>query len=354
MMADHIRFERQNHLGVITLARPQALNALNLPMITAMQDILLEWEADASIHAIVMTAEPGKAFCAGGDVRWLYQAGINKDPQQMAFFWHEYRLNYFIHRLSKPYVVLMDGITMGGGVGISLHGSHPVASRNSRFAMPETNIGFFPDIGASYLLSRCPGQVGLYLALTGHSLAAEDARSAGLVKHVVSAKALAGILPHLRAMDLSQGAHERIHLYIQDMAEAVLNTPLMNELENINYFFAASSLKDILAGLEASADPWAEATLHHLKKKSPMSLAVTFAQIRRANGLSLAECLVMDYCLAGHFMADNDFYEGIRAVLIDKDKTPHWQPQSLDQLSASVVASYFEYRQPMLDFNRHF
>ena len=169
-MTDDIVFERKQQIGLITLKRPQALNALTLPMIKALQQQLLQWEGDKSIHAVVIQADVGKAFCAGGDVRWLYESGLAKNPEQMQFFWHEYRLNHTIHQFKKPYIALMNGITMGGGVGISLHGSHPVATENFVFAMPETGIGFFPDIGASYLLARCPGQTGIYLGLTGNNL----------------------------------------------------------------------------------------------------------------------------------------------------------------------------------------
>lgn len=169
-MTEEVLFSQEGQLGFITLNRPKALNALTLTMIMALQKQLSIWKEDYSIKAVVVQAVPGNAFCAGGDIRWLYNAGRSKDSEQMQFFWHEYRLNHFIHHFGKPYISLLDGITMGGGVGISLHGSHPVASERFVFAMPETGIGFFPDIGASYLLNRCPGFLGVYLGLTGNKL----------------------------------------------------------------------------------------------------------------------------------------------------------------------------------------
>lgn len=341
-------FETHQHIGVITLDRVPALNAINLPMVKAMQQQLLTWQADDNIHAVVLKAAPGKAFCAGGDVRWLYDTGLSKDPEQMQFFWHEYRLNYFISQFSKPYIALMDGITMGGGVGISMHGSHPVASERFVFAMPETGIGLFPDIGASYLLSRCPGELGLYLALTGNRLGAGDTLAAGLVKHVIDADKFSQILPELTELDLSRNAHQQVTDCLAQFETAHPQLTSREELEKINFFFQQPSFKDIMQGLEQSDDPWASKTLSGLQQKSPLSLEVTFAQIRRAKTMSLAECLTMDYCLVGHFMAGHDFYEGIRAVLIDKDKTPRWQPEQINQVTSANVANYFENCQPEL------
>ena len=341
-------FETHQHIGVMTLERVQALNAINLPMIKAMQQQLLQWQSDDNVHAVVLKAAPGKAFCAGGDVRWLYDTGLSKDPVQMQFFWHEYRLNHFISQFSKPYIALMDGFTMGGGVGISMHGSHPVASERFVFAMPETGIGLFPDIGASYLLSRCPGHLGLYLALTGNRLGAGDTLAAGLVKHVIDADKFSRIIPELAEMDLSRKAYQQVSGCLANMETASAPSTSNEELEKINFFFQKSSLKDIMRALEQSDDAWALNTLSSLQQKSPLSLEVTFAQITRAKTMSLVECLKMDYCLVGHFMAGSDFYEGIRAALIDKDKMPRWQPAHVNQVTPANVANYFENCQPEL------
>ena len=350
-MTTDILFERRHHLGLITLARPQALNALNLPMILALQQQLLQWQADSAIHAVVLQAEPGKAFCAGGDVRWLYETGLANDPEQLSFFWHEYRLNHFIHQFKKPYIALMDGMTMGGGVGISLHGSHSVASERFIFAMPETGIGLFPDIGASYLLARCPGQLGPYLALTGNRLRAQDAFAAGLVKHVIASENHSKILAKLCQTDLSHDAYQQVSSCLQDLEIPQQATLLTGELEKINHFFARASIKEIVSGLEESDDSWARTTFDILQKKSPLSLEVTFAQIQKAKSMSMLDCLKMDYCLVNHFMAGTDFYEGVRALLVHKDGNPDWQPDTLNKVTAAMVANYFECHQAELSLS---
>ncbi|WP_028389554.1 enoyl-CoA hydratase/isomerase family protein [Legionella fairfieldensis] len=340
MTAD-IAFTEEGHLGIVTLNRPQALNALTLDMIKALQQQLLCWEKENSIHAVIVRAEGGKAFCAGGDIRRLYETGRNGEDK-MSFFWHEYRLNHYIHQFSKPYIPLMDGITMGGGVGISLHGSHPIATQNFSFAMPETGIGFFPDIGASYLLSRCPGAMGIYLGLTGNRLSAEEAKALGLVKEVVAADRQETILEQLLTIDLSTNASEKVTATLRKFALPLEEFALKDEQQAINTCFALNTVEKIYAALEQRDDEWATNVLCNLEKKSPLSLKITLAQILKAEFLSLKECLEMDYCLVSHFMRDHDFYEGVRALLVDKDKRPHWQPENLSLVSDTKVAGYFE------------
>ncbi len=341
-MSSDLAFSREQHIGLITLKRSQALNALNLSMIKALQQQLELWQNDEAIHAVVIQAEEGKAFCAGGDVRWLYEAGLAKNPQQLEFFWHEYRLNHYIHHFKKPYIALMNGITMGGGVGISLHGSHPVATERFVFAMPETGIGFFPDIGASYLLARCPGQTGVYLGLTGNRLDAFEAQALGLIAKVISSEQLPQLLASLINTDLSADAHNRVNACLQEFAMPIKKGKVENELEAINSCFGKASVEDIFQALEARADDWSLTLKSNLEKKAPLSLKVTLAQIRKAKNLPLSECLKMDYRLVQQFMNDFDFYEGIRALLVDKDKSPHWQPASLSLVNDEKVQQYFE------------
>jgi len=340
-MSADIQFETAKHLGIITLTRVSALNALTLAMIEAMARQLTSWQTNPDIHAIVLTAE-GKAFCAGGDVRWLYETGQNNPREVMSFFWQEYRLNYAISQCTKPYIALMDGICMGGGVGISLHGNCPVASDRFVFAMPETGIGLFPDIGASFLLSRVKAPLGLYLALTGRRVAAQDALDLGLVKHLLDHDIINELLPRLRELDLSEDAPAKVEAFFALAARAPETAALGKEMAAINHYFNKDSLAAIFQGLASSNDPWATDTLAILEKCSPLSLEITFEQINRAKSLSLVECLKMDYALVGHFMRGRDFYEGIRAMLVDKDKNPHWQPASLDKVSTQMVADYFE------------
>ncbi|KTD25465.1 enoyl-CoA hydratase/carnithine racemase [Legionella lansingensis] len=346
-MHEHIVFAREGSIGLIILNRPQALNALTLEMIQALQQQLSVWEKDADVHAVLVQAEGEKAFCAGGDVRWLYQTGLSQDPQQMQFFWHEYRLNHYIHCFSKPYISLMDGMTMGGGVGISLHGSHPIATERFIFAMPETGIGFFPDIGASYLLSRCPGFTGIYLGLTGNRLQAQDAYALGLVKSVVLSSQIPELINDLLKTDLSSHAHERVSACLKKFAKPLESATIKHQQEAIDECFAYNTVEEIFAALKAKGDEWATTTLNNLSLKAPLSLKVTLAQIQKAKSLSMAECVMMDYGLVGHFMHGHDFYEGIRALLVDKDKFPRWQPDRLEDVTDAMVAHYFESREEL-------
>lgn len=347
-MTEEIGFRCEGQLGVVTLNRPQALNALNLPMIKRLQTQLEHWDKDDKIHAVVIQAEGGKAFCAGGDVRWLYEAGRAKNPEQMAFFWHEYRLNHYIHQYRKPYIALMDGITMGGGVGISLHGSYPVASERFIFAMPETGIGFFPDIGASYLLAACPGALGVYLGLTGNRLTAQDALFAGLIKQVVPSEQFPLVLAQLIETDLSKNPQQAVDACLKQFAMTARQAPIEKDCAAIDYCFAQPSVENIFSALQEEGGEWASGILALLQQKAPLSLKVTLAQIQKAKTMSMAECIKMDYCLVERFMQDSDFYEGVRALLIDKDRTPHWKPASLALVSPAMVADYFEAPEPEL------
>lgn len=341
-MSESIIFTQEKHIGVVTLDRPAALNALNIEMIDAFYAQLQAWEHDESIHAIVVCAKEGsRAFCAGGDVRWLYDTGLNQDPRQLDFFTHEYQLNQYINDYPKPYVALMDGITMGGGVGISLHGSHPVASENFSFAMPETGIGFFPDIGASYLLSRCPDNFGLYLGLTGNRLNARDALQLGLVKYVIRSSDFSQILTSLLEVDLSFDARLRVDHCLETFAKANLDASITEIYPEVKACFGESSVEGIFDKLEDSTSEWAQKTSRNLANKAPLSLKVTLQQILFAKDKNLVECLAMDLHLVKHFMQDSDFYEGVRALLVDKDKSPKWKPASFEGVSPSMLDRYF-------------
>ncbi|HAT8178713.1 TPA: enoyl-CoA hydratase/isomerase family protein [Legionella pneumophila] len=341
-MTEEVLFSQEGQLGFITLNRPKALNALTLSMIMALQKQLSIWKEDNSIKAVVVQAVPGNAFCAGGDIRWLYNAGRSKESEQMQFFWHEYRLNHFIHHLGKPYISLLDGITMGGGVGISLHGSHPVASERFVFAMPETGIGFFPDIGASYLLNRCPGFLGIYLGLTGNKLGPHDARKAGLVKQIVFAEQMQSMIDALKKEDLSEDAFNRVDHCISSFASDAITAEGSQIKPLIDVCFSKPTVELIRESLQSAEGVWALGVDNTLLQKSPLSLKITLAQIQKAKGLSLAECLKMDFDLASHFMKGSDFYEGVRSLLINKDKNPQWKPPSLELVTDAMVVSYFE------------
>jgi enoyl-CoA hydratase len=340
-MSNEVLFTEEGPIGLITLNRPNALNALSLAMILGLQQQLNLWAGNESIKAIVIRAGSDGAFCAGGDVRSLYHAGKSNLTEQMSFFWHEYHLNQFIHQLNKPYIALMDGITMGGGVGISLHGSHPIASERFVFAMPETGIGFFPDIGASYLLNRCRGSWGRYLGLTGNRMHVPEAMHCGLLRHHVRTEHMGSLLEALIASDLSIDAYQRVDACINTFATAIPYQELP-EQSLIDTCFAPETIEEIHTALTRACTPWAEDMNHTLAKKSPLSLKVTLAQLQKTQGLSLERCLALDYVLVRHFMEGIDFYEGIRALLIDKDKSPQWCPAYLDEVSEDLVRSYFE------------
>lgn len=342
-MTQDILFSQEGQLGMVCLNRAGALNALTLPMIMALQKQLSSWKEDDAIKAVVIRAVPGAAFCAGGDVRRLYDLGrAGLHEEQMQFFMLEYRLNHFIHHLGKPYVALMDGITMGGGVGISLHGSHPVASERFAFAMPETSIGFFPDIGSSHFLTQCKGALGIYLGLTGSRLGAQDALRAGLVKQIVSSEHMQALLDALLLEDLSEDAHQRVTSCINRYAAAHDTNEPSQIHRQIDSCFSLSTVAQIFDALTEIKDSWAEGLLKTLGHKSPFSLKLTLAQLQKAKGLSLLECLKMDYALVQHFMQGSDFYEGVRALLIDKDKNPKWNPASLDAVEDKKIIAYFE------------
>lgn len=339
-MAADILFSSQGLLGIIILNRPQALNALSLAMIKAIQQQLAVWENDARVRVIIIKAAPGKAFCAGGDIRWLYEQGKAKDAQQLQFFYHEYRLNYYLQQYPKPIVSIMDGLTMGGGVGIAMHTSHPIATENYSFAMPETGIGFFPDIGASYLLAACPGATGYYLGLTGARLSASEAYALGLIKYQLASADLLRLEAALNTGSFEKDVRSEVSSIINRFQQAAI-IPFPHH-EEINDSFAGSSMEEIIENLNAHAGEWGRQCTQNLQKKSPLSLKITLMQLQKAQNLLLDDCLRMDYCLVKHFMKGHDFYEGVRALIVDKDKNPRWQPECLEDVSASMVTDYFE------------
>ncbi len=341
MVTADVLFSVEKQVAFITLNRPKALNALNFSMIQALYQQLLEWQQDDDIHAVVIQAAEGKAFCAGGDIKWLYETGKNDVALALSFFEQEYRLNQLIHNYPKPYVAIMDGMTMGGGVGVSLHGSHPIATSQFVFAMPETAIGFFPDIGASYLLARCPDDTGIYLGLTGQRLNAEEAFELGLVKQVVQTSDVPLLLQALVAADLSQNSAQKVTACLEAFTRPSIPSPIHPYRSMINQCFQYTSMSQIVHALQQVDDDWSNKTQNELKKRSPLSLCVTLEQLQRAKALPLDACLAMDMTLVKHFMRGHDFYEGVRALLIDKDQAPKWQPAELNSMMDHMTNGYF-------------
>jgi enoyl-CoA hydratase/carnithine racemase len=331
---DEIRFERIGCAGVVTLTRPQALNAVTHKMVKALTEALHAWEHDSSIALVLVKAE-GRAFSAGGDIVQIYNAGRTGTPP-LDFFADEYRLNAMIERYKKPYVALIDGIVMGGGVGISFHGSHRVLTENAQFAMPEVGIGFFPDVGASHLLPDLGGSFGFYLALTGNRIKYGDALWSGLATHTIKAADQAGLVERLTEV----GDAEQVLRGFFSPARRETDRPA---LEAIARHFSQPSLKEVMESLgDAGADDaFAAATLATIRKRSPTSLAVTWRELSAGQTLSMAECVRMEFRILNRMLAGQDFYEGIRAALIDKDGKPKWHPPSIDAVGHAEVEAYF-------------
>lgn len=331
---DEIRFEQIGRAGIVTLTRPKALNALTHKMVVALAKALQAWECDDSIAMVLVKAE-GRAFCAGGDIVQVYNAGCAGTPH-VDFFAEEYRLNAQIARFKKPYVALIDGIVMGGGVGISAHGSHRVMTENAQFAMPEVGIGFFPDVGASHVLPDLGGSFGYYLALTGNRIKYGDSLWSGLATHTIKAGDQTGLIERLTEV----GDPEAVlrGFFVQARRETDRPT-----LEAIALHFSQPSLKGIVDSLESAAadDPFAATTLATIRTRSPTSLNVAFREIRLGQTLSMDDCMRMEFRILARMLDGVDFYEGVRAALIDKDGKPQWKPARLEDVRTEDVDSYF-------------
>ncbi len=347
-----IRFDRLGPLAIVTLDRPQALNALTLEMAAALDDRLAGWAEDTEVAAIVVRSAGGRAFCAGGDIRALYEAGRRRDPYVRDFYRTEYRLNHRIKTYPKPYIALIDGIVMGGGVGLSVHGSHRVVSERCQFAMPETGIGFFPDVGGSWFLPRCPGQLGTYLGLTGARLGAGDMLYCGLATHYVTSGDLARVQGALEQVSWEGDHGNAVTALLDRLAGDPGEAPLAQHRQMIDRCFAGDTIEQVLSRLGAEKTAWADETVAVLRRKSPTSLKVTLRQLRLGGGLSdFAAAMRMEFRMALHTVAGQDFYEGVRAAVIDKDQAPQWRPPVLAEVSDALVGSYFEAAsEPDLEF----
>jgi enoyl-CoA hydratase/carnithine racemase len=338
---DDIRFERRGAAGLVTLDRPHALNAVSLAMVRALTRQLAEWEHDPAVTRVIVAAGGGRAFSAGGDLRALYDLGrAGRYEEALGYFREEYALNDRIKRYRKPYVALIDGIVMGGGVGISVHGSHRVAGDRFVFAMPEVGIGFFPDIGATWFLPRLPGELGSYCALTGERLAAEDGAAAGIATHRVASarfleltEALCGTVP----VDAILGA----------FAQPAAAAPVAARRRAIDRLFRGDRVEDILAALDAETvgegaeAGFASTAAALIRTKSPTSLKIAREQMRRGASLDFATCMRTEFRIVSRIVRGHDFYEGVRAVIIDKDQAPRWQPDALAAVSAAEVERHF-------------
>ena len=343
--------ERRKHLGIVTLNRPQALNALSLEMIRLVSAQLLAWRDDPQVGAVLLRGanREGKApaFCAGGDIRYFHEAALAGDPTLEDFFTEEYALNHLIHTFGKPSFVLMDGITMGGGMGLAQGCSMRIVTEHSKLAMPETNIGLFPDVGGGWFLARTPGHLGEFLGLAGHVLGAADSLAVDWADALVPAASLDELVDAIvdaTAVD-GLGALSAVNAFHAHTEHG--DSALRAQRGLIDRVFAAADVPGILAALAAEPGEFAADVSKALATRSPLMMAVTLEQIRRARTMTLADDLRMERGLVRHCFhlrpgAASETLEGIRALVVDKDHAPRWNPAAIADVDAAMVAAYFD------------
>ena len=336
MIDEEVFFEVKESLGLITLNRPKALNALTLSMVRKIHPKLKEWENDSSIKYVLIKAQGEKAFCAGGDIRALHDWGKNNADEAIGFYREEYTLNQYIKRYPKPYISLVNGIVMGGGVGLSVHGSHRIAGENYSFAMPETGIGLFLDVGGSFFLSRLKYEAGTYLALTGSRIKAADAIFLQTATNFVKSENFSSIIN-----DLSKGERDP-----GDIITSYSSSPdEESEFEMISDFslknFKGNTIEEIIDNLKNNNSDLATKILSIIGTKSPTSLKVALRSLQLGKKNSFEDCMKMEFRMVNKVMNDHDFYEGVRALIIDKDNKPSWSPKSIEDVEDSFVDEFF-------------
>ncbi|HUO97630.1 MAG TPA: enoyl-CoA hydratase/isomerase family protein [Rhizomicrobium sp.] len=331
-----ILFSMRGSVGLIVLNRPKALNALTQGMVIAMKAKLDEWAKETAITCVVIRGAGERAFCAGGDIRACRQSGLDGTSYALDFWRDEYILNAAIRHYEKPFIALIHGVCMGGGIGVSVHGAYRVADGSSLFAMPETGIGFFPDVGGSYLLSRVPGELGLYMGLTGARLKLGDALYARLATHWVPSDQWEDLIDALADGDTPDNV-------LAEMGKLPLpNAPLSEHRVCIDQLFRGSSVEDVLFMLDFDGSEWAHETAAAIRSRSPTSLKLTYSEVRAGRTLEFDDCMRMEFRIASRILQGHDFYEGVRALIVDKDNTPKWQPASLAEVKDEDIQKYFE------------
>ncbi|QQG35210.1 MAG: enoyl-CoA hydratase/isomerase family protein [Micavibrio aeruginosavorus] len=326
---------QQGSILTVTLNRPAALNALSEDMIVQMRQGLDRWAVDPSVALVVFRGAGGKAFCAGGDIKstWAHRADLTCNDR---YFYNEYNLIRALYYFPKPTIALMDGITMGGGYGVAGACRFRVATENTKWAMPETGIGFFPDVAAAYYLLRAPGSIGMCLALTGMTIGPEDALYGGFASHYVYAAALDDMMQALHDGADGVAALARFH------KAPMITGPLCQHQDLIDECFSEDTPQAVLSALSRQPSEWAQTMAALLRSRSPLSIGVAFERMKRARGRSFDQIIEDDYVIARRFMRGNEFFEGVRAVLVDKDKSPKWQPETLENLTETDVLPLFE------------
>ncbi len=345
-MSSELPVEIHNHIAFVTLSRPQALNSLSYGMVKELAQLLQKWESDDSIHAVLVRGAGEKAFCAGGDIRYIYDSFQADKTEHLQFFCDEYQLDHNIHRYAKPYIALMDGIVMGGGMGISQGAQFRIVTDRTRMAMPETAIGLFPDVGASYFLSRLEGALGIYLGITGESIKAPDIIYAGLGDLYLDTYSVVALDDRLNDIAWTDDHDRDVEMALNTLAsEPSAPATLEPIADAIDLHFSEPALTGIIASLKNESrtefTDWATQTLAGFKKSSPLLMAVTLEQLHRGKRMSLADCFRMELNLVHACFDQGDFIEGIRALIVDKDRRPHWQPPTLAEVTQSDVDEFF-------------
>jgi enoyl-CoA hydratase len=332
---------REGAAGVIRLNRPKAINAVTLEMFRDIEKALDEFEADPAVGLILLEGAGERGLCAGGDIRALYESSKVKGDLGKILWREEYMLNARIAKFAKPYVAFMDGIVMGGGVGLSAHGRHRVVTEKTRLAMPEVGLGFFPDVGGTWLLSRTPGEIGTYFGLTGQTMNGSDAIYARFADAVVPSGKLAALRDAL--INLRAGVSSAdVQATIDAFATGETSGPVAASQAQIDRWFAHDRMQDIVAALQRDGSEPAQATLKTLGEKSPRGMVVTLKLLRLARGSSsLEECLVREYRAALEVFRSDDFREGVRAAVVDKDRNPRWSPPRIEDVTPEMLAPYF-------------
>ena len=335
MSIDDILFDRKGKLGLITLNRPKVLNAITLDMVRRMTATLDEWAMDDRTTAVLTRGAGGKAFAAGGDIQRLYNAMSDPtDTYPVPFFAEEYRLNRQIKTYPKPFIAVYNGIVMGGGVGVSVHGSHRIATEATSLAMPESGIGFFPDVGGTYFLPRLKSGLGRYMALTGGRLDGGDCVTEGLADSFMPVAKIDALIEALAVADNVDEA-------IASVTEPAPTGRLAKDRQAVAVLFGRPTINDVLAALEVADTEWAAKQLKAIRSKSPLSVAIAWEQIARGAKLNFEDCLILEYRLALAACAQGEFREGVRALIVDKDNMPKWAHATVEDVPEADVLSHF-------------
>ena len=338
-----IEIEKKNSTIVITLQRERILNALNLNMVRNIYSQINNWELDESVCGVLIKGAGEKAFCAGGDIVSVYHAKNDKENNiSDIFFREEYLLNYAISKFKKPWISILNGIAMGGGLGLSVHGSHRIITEKTITAMPETAIGLFPDVGGGFFLSRMKGCIGKYIAITGNVMDFQDTIYSGIGTNLILYNNINKFINDICLK--KKYDYEDVDKLIKKYEEKNNIFPkLKEELENINHFFSFDTMKNIYEALKRDGSEWSKKILKILNRKSPTSMAVSLVQIEKSKKLTLKDCLAMEFRICQSMMAKHDFYEGVRANLVDKDREPKWSPSNIQSITDQIINEHFNH-----------